>query len=82
MRHACYLDLEDADACVVVLVIDIDNNNVSFSFCSQEISTYLIKRIIMLISFFIVQDKEMLHGPSGYGDSDGKFSEYYRAYGI
>ncbi|CAF4618637.1 unnamed protein product, partial [Rotaria magnacalcarata] len=25
------------------------------------------------------QDKEMLHGPSGYGDSDGKFSEYYRS---
>ncbi|CAF4209111.1 unnamed protein product [Rotaria socialis] len=28
---------------------------------------------------YSVQDKEMLHGPSGYGDSDGKFSEYYRA---
>ena len=24
----------------------------------------------------------MLHGPSGYGDDDGKFSEYYRAYVI
>jgi hypothetical protein len=31
---------------------------------------------------FLVQDKEMLHGPSGYGDDDGKFSEYYRAYVI
>ncbi|CAF4169795.1 unnamed protein product [Rotaria sp. Silwood2] len=28
---------------------------------------------------YSVQDKEMLHGPSGYGDNDGKFSEYYRA---
>ncbi|CAF1000685.1 unnamed protein product [Rotaria sordida] len=30
-------------------------------------------------SVYRIQDKEMLHGPSGYGDNDGKFSEYYRA---
>lgn len=28
---------------------------------------------------YSVQDKEMLHGPSGFGDEEGKFSEYYRA---
>ncbi|CAF1368715.1 unnamed protein product [Adineta ricciae] len=30
---------------------------------------------------YSVQDKEMLHGPSGYGDDEGKFTEYYRAVG-
>ncbi|UJR30186.1 hypothetical protein I4U23_017725 [Adineta vaga] len=30
---------------------------------------------------YSVQDKEMLHGPSGYGDDEGKFTEYYRAPG-
>ena len=29
---------------------------------------------------FLVQDKEMLHGPVEYGVDDGKFTEYYRAY--
>lgn len=28
---------------------------------------------------YSVQDKEMLHGPSGYAEDEAKFSEYYRA---
>jgi hypothetical protein len=41
---------------------------------------FVIQLTLRNLFNILVQDKEMLHGPSGYGDDDGKFSEYYRAY--
>ena len=56
----------------------------SFDFVPSETKneiSWLTEWIFLSCFLPLVQDKEMLHGPGGYGDDEGKFTEYYRAVG-